>query len=127
MAGFPSEFAVRTARPFMRNNVVAPRIAARNPDARNELRFRRDTQLQNGLPITIWPYSSFTDTTPMDVPPSQSEVPVLPPVIAMSGWPNGTPDRTAPERPADYSYVAGCHAIPNGHHCDLAHNEAAAP
>ena len=53
MAGFPSDFAMHAARPFMRNSVVTPHIAARNTDVQNDLRFRRHTQLQNGLPITF--------------------------------------------------------------------------
>jgi hypothetical protein len=42
-------------------------IFARHADVQDDLRFRRRTQLKSGLPITIWPYSPFTDTTPMDV------------------------------------------------------------
>ena len=94
MAEFPSSFAMHTARPFMRNGIVTPHIVSRNADLRNDLRFRRHALLQNDLPITIWPYSSLADTTPMDVLPAQSEVPLSPPVIAMSGLPNGVPDRT---------------------------------
>src|ERR1700693_4043297 len=74
VAGFPSGFVMHAARPIMRNSVVTPHIAARNTDVQNDLRFRRHTQLQNGLPI-IWPYASFTDVTPLDVPPSQNEGP----------------------------------------------------
>jgi hypothetical protein len=124
MAGFPSGFAIHTARPIMRNRVVTPHIAARDTDVQNDLRFRRHTQLQNGSQITIWPYSSFTDTTPLDVPQNQSEVPASTPIIVMSGLPNGVPDRTVPETPPDYGYIAGCRAIPNGYHCDTPHNAA---
>ena len=123
-AGFPSSFAIHTARPFMRNSNVMPHIGARNFDVQNDLHFRRHAQLHNGLPITIWPYSSFTDTTPMDVPPTQSELAPIPPVIVMSGLPNGV---QAPEPPPDYGYVAGCRAIPNGYHCDTPHNATVAP
>jgi hypothetical protein len=125
--GFASGFALHTARPSMRNRVVMRHISGRHADVQNGLRFRRRTQLQNGLPITIWPYSSFTDTMPMDVPLTQSTVSSSPYVIAMSGVPNGGPDRTAPDTPPDFSYVAGCHAIPNGYHCDAPHNETVAP
>jgi hypothetical protein len=55
----------------------------------------------------------------MDTPPIQSAVPATPPVIVMSGLPNGVPERRAPETPPDYGYVAGCRAIPNGYHCDI--------
>jgi hypothetical protein len=126
MAGFPSGFAMHTARPFVRNSVVTPHIAARNFDFHSDHRLRRNALLQNGLPIAIWPYQSFTDTTPMDiVAPIQSEVAPSPPIIVISGLPNGVPDRTVPETPPDYGYIAGCRAIPNGYHCDAPHNAAA--
>ena len=43
--------------------VVMRPIFARHADVQDDLRFRRRTQLKSGLPITIWPYSPFTDTT----------------------------------------------------------------
>jgi hypothetical protein len=127
MVGFRSSFAMHTARPSMRNRVVTRHIFARHADVQNDLRFRRHTQLQGDLPITIWPYSPFADTAPMDVPLTQSEVPPSPPLIVMSGSSNGGPYHAGPETPLDLSYVAGCHAIPNGYHCDTPHNEAVAP
>jgi hypothetical protein len=126
MAGFPSSFAMHTARPFMRNSNVMPHIVARNADLRNDLRLHRHALFQNGPPITIWPYSSFDGTTPIDIPPMQSELAPIPPAIVMSGLPNGVPEPQAPETPPDYGYVAGCRAIPNGYHCDTPHNAAAA-
>src|SRR5437764_1185632 len=125
-AGFPPGFAMHTARPLVRNNVLSPRIPARHANVQNDLRFHRRA-LQNGAPITIWPYSSFTDTTPTYVPPTQSQVVSSPPVIVMSGLPNSGPDRAVPETPPDLSYVAGCHAIPNGYHCDGPRTAAVAP
>jgi hypothetical protein len=124
MAGCASGFVVHAPRRFTRNSIVTPHITARNADLRNDLRFRRHTGLQNGLPI-IWPYSSFTDATPTDVLPSQSEVLSSPSVIAMSGLPNGASDIAVPETPPDYSYIAGCRAIPNGYYCDTPHNGTA--
>jgi hypothetical protein len=41
--------------------VVMRPIFARHADVQDDLHFRRRTQLQGGLPITIWPYSPFTD------------------------------------------------------------------
>jgi hypothetical protein len=123
MVGFRSGFATQTARPSMRNGVVMRHIFARHADVQSGLRFRRSQ-----LPITIWPYSSFTNTAPMDVPLNQSDVPPSSPfVIEVSGAPNGGSNRTAPDTPPDFSYVAGCHAIPNGYHCDAPHNETVAP
>jgi hypothetical protein len=127
MVGFRSGFAIHTARPSMRSRVVIRHIFAGHADIQNDLRFRRRTQTQSGLPITIWPYSPFTDTAHMDVPLTQSEVPASSPVILMSGLSNDGPDRTGPETPLDFSYVAGCHAIPNGYHCNTPHKEAVAP
>ncbi len=125
VAGFPSGLVVHAPRPFMRNSIVTPHIVARSADVQNDVRFRRHTRLQNGLPI-IWPYASFTDATPLDVPPSQNEGPSSPSVIVMSSLPNGVPDRVVPETPPDYGYVAGCRPIPNGYHCDAPHNGTAA-
>jgi hypothetical protein len=127
MVGFRSGFAMHTARPSMRSRVVMRHIFARHADVQNDLRFRRRTPLQNGLPITNWPYSPYTDTAPMDVPLTQSEVLPSPPVILMSGLSSGGLDRTGPETRPDFSYVAGCHAIPNGYHCNTPHKEAVAP
>jgi hypothetical protein len=111
----------------MRDRVVVRHVFARHADVQNDLRFRSRTQLQRGLPITIWPYSPYTDSAPMDVPLTQSEVPPSPPVIVMSGLSNSGPDRAEPETPPDSSYVAGCHAIPNGYHCNTPHTETVAP
>jgi hypothetical protein len=47
--------------------------------------------------------------------------------FVMSGLPNGVPEPQAPEIPPDYGFVAGCRAIPNGHHCDTPHNATVAP
>jgi hypothetical protein len=126
MVGFRSGFAMHTARPPTRSHVVMRTSSPAMRMFKNELRFRR-TQLQNGLPITIWPYSPYTDTAPMDVPLTQSEVLPSPPVILMSGLSSGGLDRTGPETRPDFSYVAGCHAIPNGYHCNTPHKEAMAP
>jgi hypothetical protein len=73
MVGFRSGFAMHTARPPTRSHVVMRTSSPAMRMFKNELRFRR-TQLQNGLPIAIWPYSPYTDTAPMDVPLTQSEV-----------------------------------------------------
>jgi hypothetical protein len=127
VTGFPSGFVVHARGPSMRNSVVMPHIGARSFNVQNDLRFRRHAQLQNGLPITIWPDSSFVGTTPTDISPIQSELAPIPPVIVMSGLPNGVPEPQARETPPDYGYVAGCRAIPNGYHCDTPHNAMVAP
>jgi hypothetical protein len=47
-------------------------------------------------------------------------------VISGSNYAQG-PMAPAPGDPPDYSYVPGCHAIPNGYHCDTPRPEAPAP
>jgi hypothetical protein len=110
-----------------RGGVATPRIVARHIEVQNELRSRHHVQLENGWPIAIWPFFSSIDTTPTEAPLVGSEVSSNTPVIVISGSPNGAPDRAVSEKSLDYSYVAGCRAIPNGYHCDAPHNEAAAP
>ena len=73
-----------------------------------------------GWPFGGWP---LLDTAPLQVPSVANETPSAPVVIVMSGLSDGAPERARPETPPDYGYVAGCHAIPNGYHCDIPHNE----
>jgi hypothetical protein len=127
IARFPSTLSVHVPRVSMPSRIVTPRIIARNTGVQNDLRLRRGAQLQNGWPIAIWPYLSSIDTTPIVVPPVGSEIPSDQPVIVISGSPNGAPEPAALEPPRDYSYVAGCRAIPNGYHCDAPHSEAVPP
>jgi hypothetical protein len=103
--------------PSIRRNLLAPRAFARGGA---DLHFRHRNQSENALPIGIWPYWPFIDTTP-EQPPSERSEPA-PSVIVISGSPGGAPQRVAPDTSADYSYVAGCHAIPNGYHCDAPQN-----
>jgi hypothetical protein len=90
----------------------------------NGFRFDRDGQLLKGSPIVIWPSWPFFDTTPIQVPQVASDAPSNPVVIVMSGLSDRAPERAIPETPPDYGYVAGCHAIPNGYHCDVPPNSA---
>jgi hypothetical protein len=126
MAGFPSAFATHLPQTAVRSRVMPPRNMARRIDAQNGLRFRRHAQLRNGLPVLTLPYSSSIGMTTVDVPSVQNGRPSDPPVFVMSQLPNRAPERTAPETPPDYGYVAGCRAIPNGYHCDMPHDGAAA-
>jgi hypothetical protein len=87
-------------------------------------RLHRLAQSQIGLPVAIWPYSSYIDTTPIEASPIEDEVSSDPYIIVISNLLDRGPHRTALETPSDYGY-AGCHAIPNGYHCDIAHSGAA--
>jgi hypothetical protein len=101
----------------IRRNLLAPRTFARND---TDLRFRHRNQSDNVLPAGIWPYWPSIDATPEQSFPERSQP--APSVIVISGSPGGAPQRAAPDAPAEYSYVAGCHAIPNGYHCDTPRN-----
>jgi hypothetical protein len=92
--------------------------------ARNGFGFNRNAQLQGGWPIAGWPSWPFLDSAPIQVPSVASDAPSNPVVIVMSGLSDRAPERATPETPPDYGYIAGCHAIPNGYHCDIPHNEA---
>jgi hypothetical protein len=105
---------------------LAPSVVPRQYIIGNDLLLRRGDRFENGWPIGIWPFWPDFDTIPTVVPPSGSEGPGSPSVVVVSGSPNGAPERTASATLPDYSYVAGCHAIPNGYHCDVPHDAAAA-
>jgi hypothetical protein len=103
--------------PSIRRNLLAPQTFARDGAG---LDFRHRNQSENALPIGIWPYWPSIDATPEQSFSERSGP--APSVVVISGSPRDAPQRVAPETPADYSYVAGCHAIPNGYHCDAPHN-----
>jgi hypothetical protein len=127
ISGFPLAAGATMPPPRFRSSVATSRIVARHIDIQNQLSLHRRSQLQDGLPVTIWPYWSSIDTTPMEVPLAGVPAPSNQPVIVVSGLPNRVQERMAPETPPDYSYVTGCHAIPNGYHCDAPHNGPMAP
>jgi hypothetical protein len=89
--------------------------------------FGHDNEAFNPGVAGFWPYSWWpTDTTPAQYAPAvPSEPQVI--VIADSHYtqPRVVPS-SSPGDPPDYGYVAGCHAIPNGYHCDAPRPEASA-
>lgn len=92
---------------------------------RTDLRFHHPIQSRNGSPVAIWPDSAPFNTMPVQgPPPDDSEAPAGPSVTVMSDMLHNAPTDTVPETPPDFSYVAGCRAIPNGYHCDYQHEEA---
>jgi hypothetical protein len=96
--------------------------------------FRGGTARRNSGLAGFWPYPWWPiDTTegwPIDTTQAQvgTAAPSEPQVIVVSGS-NYAQERIAPTPgdPPDYSYVPGCHAIPNGYHCDAPRHEAPAP
>jgi hypothetical protein len=76
---------------------------------------------QTGLPITLWPGDLPTIQT--EAPPAEEVPPPEPQVIVLTAPHGSSPENAAPATPADYSYVTGCHAIPNGYHCDIPDTE----
>jgi hypothetical protein len=60
-------------------------------------------------------YWSWPDTGQVVTYAPPPEEPVQPEVIVLQSDSNGP---KVAEAAPDYGYVAGCHAIPNGYHCD---------
>jgi hypothetical protein len=88
-------------------------------DIRHSLRIHdHHLRPQGSLPVAIWPYEPYIDTSPAQVAPTESEAAPAPQVIIIQ---SDNPARfrpTKPEAPLDFSYVPECRAIPNGYHCD---------
>jgi hypothetical protein len=114
----------RVPSSLLRDN-LAPSVVPRQYSIGNDLLLRRGDRFENAWPIGIWPFWPDSDAIPMVVPSSGGDGRASPSVIVVSGSPNGAPERTASATLSDYSYVAGCHAIPNGYHCDVPHDAAA--
>jgi hypothetical protein len=116
LAGLPATVSAHVSRTPIRSHAGTPRFAGHN--AFQSDRFGRRVALQNRESLLIWPYSSTDGVTPIEVPVAGSEVSSDPQVIIIPGPASSAPEQTTPEAPTDYSYVPGCHAIPNGYHCD---------
>lgn len=102
---------------------VAARILTHQLAA-EDYRWRRvRAQSSTALPAWGWPYWPLLDTAPLNTTQTDPDVPSDPYVIVMSNVPGRAPNATVPAAPLDYSY-AGCHAIPNGYHCDSPRNQA---
>jgi hypothetical protein len=72
-----------------------------------------------GFPIGgIWPGFWWPNTQVVEVPAAVEETaqPQMQPQIIIIR--SDTAAHTVPEPPPDFGYVSGCHAIPNGYHCD---------
>lgn len=88
--------------------VASPRIASTRPHDG----ISRRGEFGRGLPVLGWPYFPAFDAYPL----SDSSAAPQPQVIVVSGGAGGAAADPRPQ--ADYSFVAGCRAIPNGYHCD---------
>jgi hypothetical protein len=88
--------------------------------------FRGGAAGRNSGLAGFWPYPWWPiDTTQAQVgTAAPSEPQVI--VISSSNYAQGR-IAPAPGDPPDFSYVPGCHAIPNGYHCDAPRHEAPAP
>jgi hypothetical protein len=120
-----ARFPARVSPVFRLGRIRTPGFVAGRDRVRNDV-FRRGDAFRNSGLAGIWPYPWWPyDTTPADV---GTAVPSEPHVIVISDS-NYTQGRIAPTPgdPPDYSYIPGCHAIPNGYHCDAPRPEAPAP
>jgi hypothetical protein len=118
----PSASSVHAPLGYRRSHVATARVINRRIGGQSGLGRRNLAEFQNGWPIVGWPYWQSIDGTPMDAPPLGSEVSPSPSVTVISG----PPERIV-GAPPDYSYAAGCHAIPGGYHCDVPRNAGAVP
>jgi hypothetical protein len=123
-------FPARVSPIFRSGRIGTPGLLAGSRGVRNGV-FRRGAPFRNPDLAGIWPYPWWPiDTTqgwPIDTMPAEvgTAVPSEPQVIVISGS-NYAQGHIAPPPgdPPDYSYVPGCHAIPNGYHCDVLGHEA---
>jgi len=122
----PTAF-VRVPGRVASRRVVAPRFrvsnrafVARNFAFRNNLRLRQQVPVQSFWPTGGWWWGdSWPAATPTVI---VGDGPAVPSVVVVSTPTAGAPDAGTPVMPPDYGYVAGCHPIPNGYHCDVAAN-----
>jgi hypothetical protein len=113
------------ARPatLPRSNNAAVRIITRQLAARDNRWRRVHDQSTTVSPGWGWPYLPLLDTAPLSTTQTGTDGPSDPYVIVMSNPPGRAPNGTASVALGDYSY-AGCHAIPNGYHCDSPRSQA---
>lgn len=123
ISSYPRTLSVPAPRVSAHDGAVTPRVFV----GRSDLRSRRGNQIENGWPVGLWPYGSTWYPAPLETSAGGDDMPANPQVIVVSGLITNAPERTAPQAPADYSYVPGCHAIPNGYHCDVARKDTATP
>jgi hypothetical protein len=71
----------------------------------------------------LWPVDPFWGSTAL----AGSDAPSTLPVVVVPSSPETPPQQTAQATPPDFSYVAGCRAIPGGFHCDPQQRSASPP
>jgi hypothetical protein len=129
-AGHRSIFVGRGQVSMPRFRAGSPRIIANGAfNGRNGIGNRNDFGRQRADlgSIVAWPYLWSLDPTPESFALTGDPAPSTPPVIVVSGSPANALQQTAQAAPPDFSYVAGCHAIPGGYHCDTPHRPATPP
>jgi hypothetical protein len=121
-AGPVLRFGVRssTITPPTSGSLRASPIVPRRINVADELRARGRGSFENGFPIGAWPYWPTIGTV-------GGEAPSSPAVIVVSAAQTPASQRTLSDQFPDYSYIPGCHAIPNGYHCDTTQKQAASP
>ena len=96
-----------------------PVLPAQRIRASNLQRSHQRSLAQNGIPIGgIWPGFWWPDATQAVAAPTidaTAQPQLQPQVIIMQ---SDKAAHTASEPAPDFGYIPGCHAIPNGYHCD---------
>jgi hypothetical protein len=103
---------------------IAGRFAARRRMlAGREFRLGHHRTFERDFSGALWPYRPYSDGLPSDDYSTDTEAPAAPEVLVNPWASNPVPKAGGPEPPQDFSYVPGCHAIPNGYHCDGQHQQ----
>ena len=113
-------FASRAPFATQRFHAGTPRIAGGRFVRRDDLGRGRGTG-RNFAPVVAWPYGWSLDPVPEVIQIQGADAASSQPVIIAAGPP---PQTAEPAALPDYSYVAGCRAIPGGYHCDPPHAAA---
>ena len=141
-AGGHASFSGGLIAPFATGSLIAPFGFVHNPNVARATarvvrtsapfrrtarfdRFDRPTGFQNGSTWDGgwgWPVGDWTGGCDWTggyygyANPPVQQAPSPPQVIVINT--DGQSRMQTAEAPADYSYVKGCHVIPNGYHCD---------
>src|SRR5882724_1750551 len=116
----PSSF-MQVPRVQTRSGIFEPQSFTHHADIQHHQRVHHIAQPQIGMPLPFWPDSTFIYSAPIEPTSGGDEISPNPYVI-ISPLQASSPQAQTPSQAApDYSYVAGCRAIPNGYSCDTAH------
>jgi hypothetical protein len=116
----PSSF-MQVPRVQTRSGIFEPQSFARHTDIQHHQQVHHTAQPQISMPVPFWPDSTFIDSAPTEPSSGGDEISPNPYVIVSPPQASSPQAQTPSQAAPDYSYVAGCRAIPNGYSCDFTH------